>query len=564
MKVITYRVTLLEPTLVTSLQGDPNSAVAFDYLPGSVLRGMVIGKYLGVTSTDASDSTFQRLFLDGTTRYLNGYPLDEDDQPGLPVPLSWHQAKHGKKGEIFDFAVDISEKGEQWQTVSGPFYTQSGTDVELIRPARNVAVHTQRTARFGRAMPRKRENDQARGQTTEPLLNDDEIIGAVYRYDALAARQSFQAAIICDQDADASTLLPFLEGRVSLGGSRSGGYGQAKISHVQESDADSAEDVLDERENFSEEDEDAQEKRLIVTFQSDVLIRDKRGQYAVDPELLRQILNRHLQVNLVPKDAFLGAQIVGGFNRTWRLPLPQVLSVRMGSVLVFEDPGCDPLVLKALERRGIGERRAEGFGRLMFNWQREGELTVINPLRSNDKPERFTINDAEASSLAALMTRRMLKQRLDEGLLAVANAVQIANPPSNAQLSRLRSIVLEELRHTPPNTHTIGQFLKGIEQRGSARRQFERSTITRKGFSTPLLRWLKDLLQVEGAGAWTMKDDTWRELLDLDTTRMRVQIDALEIGGVKAERDDTLRLEYVLRLIDLVLAHAAKRRGEEN
>ena len=47
MKVINYRIDLLEPTLVTSLQGDPNSAVAFDYLPGSVLRGILIGKYLG-------------------------------------------------------------------------------------------------------------------------------------------------------------------------------------------------------------------------------------------------------------------------------------------------------------------------------------------------------------------------------------------------------------------------------------------------------------------------------------------------------------------------------------
>ena len=40
MNVINYQITLLEPTLVTALQGDPNSSVAFDYLPGSVLRGV--------------------------------------------------------------------------------------------------------------------------------------------------------------------------------------------------------------------------------------------------------------------------------------------------------------------------------------------------------------------------------------------------------------------------------------------------------------------------------------------------------------------------------------------
>src|SRR5437763_1600439 len=108
MKVIQYRIDLLEPTLVTSLLGDPNSGVAFDYLPGSVLRGILIGKYLSTKSadasdvSDASDPTLRRLFFDGTTRYLNGYPLDAYDHPGLPVPASWQHVK-GQENEIFDF-----------------------------------------------------------------------------------------------------------------------------------------------------------------------------------------------------------------------------------------------------------------------------------------------------------------------------------------------------------------------------------------------------------------------------------------------------------------------------
>ena len=42
MKAITYTITLEQPVLVTSLDGDPNSGVAFDYIPGSVIRGMII------------------------------------------------------------------------------------------------------------------------------------------------------------------------------------------------------------------------------------------------------------------------------------------------------------------------------------------------------------------------------------------------------------------------------------------------------------------------------------------------------------------------------------------
>ena len=215
-------------------------------MPGSVLRGIFIGKYLGskpsnateneLAPDDARDDTFRRLFLDGTTRYLNGYPLDRHDRPGLPVPASWQRVK-GEEDSIFDFAVEPREDTQQWQSVSGPFYTLADDGkVRLIRPLRNVAVHTQRTARFGRAVREKGDNDQTSRKAFK--LEPDEIPGTVYRYDALAAGQVFEAAIICDHDEDEKTLRNLIGGHVTLGGSRSGGYGRAKISLVTDSNSD--------------------------------------------------------------------------------------------------------------------------------------------------------------------------------------------------------------------------------------------------------------------------------------------------------------------------------------
>lgn len=151
----------------------------------------------------------------------------------------------------------------------------------------------------------------------------------------------------------------------------------------------------------------------------------------------------------------------------------------------------------------------------------------------------------------------MLRKRLDEWLLAAANEIKITNPPSNAQISRLRSAVLEEIRKAAPDTGKICEFIKSIEARGSARRQFERSTVGVE--QKPLLRWLKDLLQCERDGAWTMDDNDWKALLRISGVEVGARI-----GDVKAEINDDLRLEYVLQLIDLVLAHAAKESREEN
>jgi CRISPR-associated protein Csx10 len=442
MRVIHYRIHLLEPTLVTSLLGDPNSGVAFVYLPGSVLRGILIGKYLNSKSADAGDATLRRLFFDGTTRYLNGYPLDAYNHPGLPVPVSWQHVK-AKEDEIFDFAIKPQDDEQQWQSIPASFYTQSGNTVRLIKPARNIAVHTQRTARFGRAMPEYRlsENGQVSGRSVK-WLNEDEIPGQVYRYDALAAGQPFQAAIICDNDADEPTLRALIGGQVMLGGSRSGGYGRAEISWLADDDS---------RRHRTEEEEDAPEGKLIVTLQSDVLLRDEKGQFAVDPELLRRVLSGHLGVELELEDAFLKTELIGGFNRKWGLPLPQALAARMGSVLVFKDPDCDSTMLDELERRGIGERRAEGFGRIAFNRQRVEELTVDSKQKSQDLAD-FTVSEVESRRLAGVMVYRLLRKRLDEWLLAAANEIKINNPPSNAQISRLHSAVLEEIRKAAPDT----------------------------------------------------------------------------------------------------------------
>jgi hypothetical protein len=153
------------------------------------------------------------------------------------------------------------------------------------------------------------------------------------------------------------------------------------------------------------------------------------------------------------------------------------------------------------------------------------------------------------------MVNRMLRQRLDRRLLAAARAVTIDNPPSNAQISRLRRVLLEALRQETPNTDTIGQFISSVRERGSARRQFERSTVNRE----PLLRWLNRLLRYESQGAWTMDDNEWRGFLQVSGEELRIKI-----ADVTADVDNRLRLEYILRLVDLVLAQAVKRRGKED
>lgn len=535
MKVITYRITLLEPTLVTALEGDPTEGRAFDYLPGSVLRGAIIGKYLRArnqTELDAADSDVRRLFFDGTTRYLNGYPLDRLNRRTLPTPLSWQREK-GNETEIYDFAVEMPDDDRQWQGVGKPFCSLGESEnggrqkVRLVQPDRHIAVHTARTRRFGRAMPADKI-DSSRG----------DMPGAVYRYDALAPGQTFEAVILCD-DGDAAQIKPWLTGEVILGGSRSGGYGRAKLEFVREVDAENW------RETHCALVPDVDGK-LIITLLSDALLRNDNGQFVVDPHVVTTALSQRLGVPLTLKQAFLGGETIGGFNRKWGLPLPQALAIKMGSVFVFDKPDCDDRKLRELEITGIGEHRAEGFGRVAVNWHTEAELEVDSTPEAREiRPVTIT-PDSESERLLKRMTERMLRRRLDERLVARANTLEIINPPSNAQLSRLRNIIHDELMKDAPDPTRVRDFLNSVRERSTARKQFERARVGAR----PLLSWLEETLQQRN-------ENSWKPLLGFE------EADARSVAGHRAELTELLRIEYLLRFIDAVLARATKKRRKE-
>ena len=548
MNVLVYRVTLLEPTLVTALEGDPNSGVSFPYLPGSTLRGIVIAKYQHVhrVADLAGDANARRLFFDGTTRYLNAYPLDRLDYRTAPTPLSLHRMK-GQEGPIHDFASQNPPK-EQWQMVNTPFCRFSDNDagdldsgydddeydedsddggakpatIRLVQPERQINVHTTRNRRFGRAV--------------DPGHAPGEDPGAVYRYDALAAGQTFEAAILCDHAADVQVLQCFLSGEIHLGRSRSAGYGRARLDLMGEPEAD-----------WKEVPTTGIHGKWVVTFLSDALVRAANGQFTIDPQAITKALEKRLGVSLFPYNGlndtvFVRGRETGGFNRQWNLPLPQALAVQMGSTLVYEAPQCAPEKIRELEEQGIGERRAEGFGRIAVNWHGyESELSIDN-VSEDSFADSVDLSQAPEVDVARGMVHRMWRKRLDGAVVQVANRLgQYVHHPKNSQLSRLRAVLQDALLQSPETGRPrIVAYLKDLENRQSTRRQFGRDRVAGKG----LLEWLRFRVKDEA--------DIW-QALGADTPS-----DLPRIGGIDAEKSPELAYEYNLRLVDAVLAQAAK------
>lgn len=102
MKAITFSLTTQQPLLATSFQGDPNSDVSYSYIPGSMIRGAIIGRYMKenqLRDLNLEEQIIRDLFFeDESVHYLNAYleSKDRKRQRTLPVSLSWTKDKNSE------------------------------------------------------------------------------------------------------------------------------------------------------------------------------------------------------------------------------------------------------------------------------------------------------------------------------------------------------------------------------------------------------------------------------------------------------------------------------------
>ena len=520
MTVITYQIELLEPCLVTSLQGDPNSGVAFDYLPGTVLRGALVDRYLRrkrqedkAYQIDAAAEDIRTLFFNGRTGYLNGYPLG-DNKRSLPAPLAWHVVKGKEAGDIYDFAVeDASEfhPASEWKGFKGQFIIVDDDQVFPLETQRHIAIHI--------ARDRHPNRDQAREPRRE-----------VYRYDALAPGQWFAAAILCPDESTAA-LTELLPEIVALGGSRSGGYGRVKIHNVQ---------TANEWRELPGDMPDPVDHLLTVTLLSDALIRDRDGHLVASDTAVTETLAAKLNCPLTLTRAYYQTTLIGGFNRKWGLPLPQAVALKMGSVFIFQAPDCPNDQLQALEMEGIGERRLDGFGRLAINWHREAELAQqqlpVPTLTAVTIPPK-----TKAAAIAQDVAGRLLRQKLDAALDEKGHAFgRSVRGMKKSQLHALRQVVHSALLQKPDTgRETLDNYLQHALKRRVSREQLEKTRVE----GQKLADWL--------ARRFTDETEIWQ--------KKYLAVDPLpQIGGISAALTPELVYEYNLRLVAAVLSRAAQ------
>jgi CRISPR-associated protein Csx10 len=473
MKAIAFSLHTQQPILATSFQGDPNSDVSYSYIPGSMIRGALIGRYMKqhhLSELDLNSSEVRRLFFDpSSTRYLNAYLLSREGKRTLPVPLSWFKDKDKQLPEpgvlkpmpIYDRAIADELPDEVTpKRVDQKFCTVDGESVVLYSEKRRINIHNLR--------------DRKKGKGTEEE-------GEIFRYEALDAGQTFQAVILYQEQDEAIIQQLLDKPDLWLGGSQSAGYGHLKITekkfyapHTWQEIGISPEERLQEN--------------LTVTLLSDTLLRDDdSGQPTANAKLVRQAIQEILKKTLPSLSlVYANSTLIGGFNRKWGLPLPQVPALSAGSVFVFENTALTPQEIRQLEAHGIGERRFEGFGQITVNWIQEEELAAKKPDELIDSSQPSLKSEA-SRSLATQMAERLLEQKLEQEVQKKVGYLNLPDGISNSQLSRLWLVARQAL--PTGDCNLVLSLLNNLPSNAS--NQFEHTKLGNKSFKQQLYEWLQ-------------------------------------------------------------------------
>ncbi len=524
MKAIPYRLHLLEPVLVSQAEsGEENSAVGFSFIPGSAIRGALVGRYLDQHPTDdlAADPRARQWFLDGVVCYLNAYPWYKAGKVRLlPIPGSWFTEKDragDERGSLYDWAVDPDQRLDQpkppqdvdfchlsWTEPEwgededeAPYFETRESQVVLYKPSRQVNVHI--------ALVKTNRRDEA---------------NKVYRYDALAAGQVLAGAIVAPDDMDLTDLHALLsdESDLFIGGAHTAGYGHIRL------EVDPIVSGWEEYPLVSPPDTG----EIIVTLLSDTLVRGRDGQ--INGDLDGGLADLLGLASLRAKRRYQSVGLAGGFNRKWSLPLPQAWALQAGSVYVYPAGAFDPETLRREAALGLGERRAEGFGRIAVNWHTTP--TVQRQPRAKLQIRRPSLS-AESKALVHEMAQRRLRMQLERGLTDYLSKVGFRLPSKiNTQLSRVRNAVQRALAKK-----TVKPVEEHLENLKGAWEKLKRARVNR----VPMLDWIE---------ARVNRLDVEQQLLKSERLP--------QVAGEEAVLNDNLKRTYTLRLIDGVMQKATK------
>ncbi len=397
-----------------------NLVKTLDYIPGTYLLPIVAKALAPLIDVGSAIGNGQLIISNATIAIA--------DQRSLPMPFAFFKEKQDEN-QIYNQLCNqnnlSNQQTHQLKGMRNGYLDQSGNYRTI-----ETTINTHNTI----------DDQQQR---------PNELVGGVYSYEAIEAGIKFRSTVRI-QDPSLSTadalvaLNKLLSKSIQIGRSKKDDYGVIKFLSIQASPT-----AKSERPNI------AADQKLQVWLLSDVLVRDDRLRPSTNPQDLLRLLESELGVKLEfsDKPSFARSRRTDSWQTRWNLPRPSLVGFQAGSCFAFitKEP-VSAAILQQLEQSGIGERRAEGYGQLCFNYDllmkprptltKDDEDAPPQPLANQiDEQQQAYAQVIQKAAWRSAIQRRSASLNAQERQKLIGVNIE-KSEPSMSQLSNLRSIVM--------------------------------------------------------------------------------------------------------------------------
>jgi len=417
MHHIKFNIKTEAPILISSNSGDANMVSTLDHIPGTVLSGIFAWKYIDKMKLDFAkaqeDDFFYRCFLNSGLCFSNAYILKES-QYFYPTPFSI-QHKKNDENKLYDLLVNDVE--EQTKTNDNYCSIIGEDQLNIVSPAKSLNFHHNRN----------REDK-------------DEREKIIYNYESINEGQEFSGKILGSKKDLENFINNFNKSiRINIGRSKNIQYGKATIEFLSK----------EPEEFFSDLDIVNQEieTEFIMTLLSPAIIYNENGFSTNSLSDFKKLIAENLSIpkeNIDINKSFIKSDTIENFVSIWRLKKPSETALSAGSCFKVSIKIWDENIKKQLfelQKKGIGERRNEGFGRFVLNWQNLDTETYCISDFKNKKPDEFK----EAPPIIGTNIVKNIiniEYRKETQYRALSDCYEFSrNIPSNSIIGRLEIII---------------------------------------------------------------------------------------------------------------------------
>jgi CRISPR-associated Csx10 family RAMP protein len=362
------------PVAILRSRASSQFVKTLDYLPGCTVRGAFAEIFINKRGIDED---FKRIFVEEKIRFSDFLPSNSTDLP-LLMPLTAAACKrHGlehkeslrdRLWEGMNSSTPAKQRckcGEPLDRIGG--YLSDVTTKEKVEIGKQLRMHVGISRTTGSAM-------QSMLFSYE-MLTEKSASSLKKKAPALMFVGTLEA-----DEVDAVEVFAILQQVVpdrehlSIGKARTRGLGELSIVSRGEWTIPQGFEFNERWQGFNKN--DSTECFFAITLDSHLALKDKLGRPVLDDLNATHFgFGEKEQVKL--RARFLAPAVVAGWNAAQGLPKPDTHAISRGSVLAFSAPKDSVEALhkhlQQLETAGLGERRAEGFGK----------LTVCHPFHSN-------------------------------------------------------------------------------------------------------------------------------------------------------------------------------------